>query len=128
MTIGHYMMYWTYSRRVTATWLLSLIKSNEDAKAPANSSISNPSMLTINTNTSSCPMPVDHRGKCHICISCSFFLKKISAIVKFMEKQNYLLSEGCESAFYMSMSNWRGRVFKYLHWFIFSFFNWHRLL
>jgi len=50
-----------------------VVKSNEDAKALANSSISNPSMLTINTNTSSCPMLVDHRGKCHIYISCSFF-------------------------------------------------------
>ncbi|KAK7837378.1 duf21 domain-containing protein [Quercus suber] len=38
-----------------------VIKSNEDAKTPANSSISNPSMLTINTHASSCSMPVDHR-------------------------------------------------------------------
>lgn len=43
-----------------------VIKSNEDANTPANSSICNPSMLTINTNTSSCPMPADHRGKASV--------------------------------------------------------------
>ena len=40
---------------------MAVIKSNEDAKTPENSSISNPSMLTINTHTRS--MPADHRGK-----------------------------------------------------------------
>ena len=46
-----------------------VVKSNEDAKAPANSSISNPSMLTINTNTSSCPMQADRRGKTSVIFS-----------------------------------------------------------
>ena len=89
---------------------MAFIKSNEDAKTPENSSIGNPSMLTINTHTRS--MPTDHRGKTSVIFTLVvgfffFFLKKkkISAIVKFMEKQNYLRSEGCESAFYRSMSN-----------------------
>uniref|UniRef100_A0A7N2MHJ0 CNNM transmembrane domain-containing protein n=1 Tax=Quercus lobata TaxID=97700 RepID=A0A7N2MHJ0_QUELO len=54
-----YMAIRSIPRRVIA--MAVVVKSNEDAKALANSSISNPSMLTINTNTSSCPMLVDHR-------------------------------------------------------------------
>ena len=46
-----------------------VIKSNKDAKTPANSSISNFSMLAINTDTSSCPMPADHRGKTSVIFS-----------------------------------------------------------
>ena len=46
-----------------------VIKSNKDAKTPANSSINKFSMLTINTNTSSCPMPADRRGKTSVIFS-----------------------------------------------------------
>ena len=53
-------------------------------------------------------MPADHRGKTSVIFTLVvvfFFFFLISAIVKFMEKQNYLQFEGCESAFYKSMSN-----------------------
>jgi hypothetical protein len=89
-----------------------VIQSKEDANNIANNAIGNTNMFTINTNSSSYPLPAEHRGNTSVIpnstifffLSLTFFVT-INIKFEFIENHHYLGTESCISRFYRIIFN-----------------------